>query len=71
MGLSYRSERHSYPLLKETFSPNYAEVMLTLQGIIADHIGIPHAFFLPALCYIYIAYFAFHGCRHTSAPRLS
>lgn len=34
-----------------------------LQGIIADRIGIHHAFFLPVLCYIYIAYFAFHGSR--------
>jgi MFS transporter, FHS family, L-fucose permease len=37
-----------------------------VQGIVADHIGIHHAFFLPALCYIYIAYFAFHGSRHDS-----
>jgi MFS transporter, FHS family, L-fucose permease len=34
-----------------------------LQGVFADRIGIHHAFFLPALCYIYIAYFAFHGSR--------
>lgn len=35
-----------------------------LQGLIADRIGIHHAFFLPVLCYIYIAYFAFVGSRH-------
>lgn len=35
-----------------------------LQGVIADRIGIHHAFFLPAICYIYIAYFAFRGSRH-------
>jgi MFS transporter, FHS family, L-fucose permease len=35
-----------------------------LQGVIADRIGIHHAFFLPALCYIYIAYFAFRGSHH-------
>ncbi len=34
-----------------------------LQGIVADRIGIHHAFFLPALCYLYIAYFAFIGAR--------
>ena len=34
-----------------------------LQGIIADRIGIHHAFFLPILCYIYIAYFAFVGSQ--------
>jgi len=35
-----------------------------LQGLIADRIGIHHAFFLPVLCYIYIAFFAFRGSRH-------
>jgi MFS transporter, FHS family, L-fucose permease len=39
-----------------------------IQGVIADRIGIHHAFFLPALCYIYIAYFAFRGSRHDSSP---
>jgi MFS transporter, FHS family, L-fucose permease len=39
-----------------------------VQGVIADHIGIHHAFFLPALCYIYIAYFAFRGSKHDSLP---
>ncbi|HLV96985.1 MAG TPA: sugar MFS transporter [Candidatus Acidoferrales bacterium] len=39
-----------------------------IQGVIADHIGIHHAFFLPALCYIYIAYFAFRGSHHDSPP---
>src|SRR6202041_2481669 len=34
-----------------------------LQGVVADRIGIHHAFFLPALCYLYIAYFAFIGAR--------
>ncbi|HUJ31956.1 MAG TPA: sugar MFS transporter [Candidatus Acidoferrum sp.] len=37
-----------------------------LQGVIADHIGIHHAFFLPAICYLYIMYFAFKGSRHDS-----
>jgi FHS family L-fucose permease-like MFS transporter len=34
-----------------------------LQGVFADRIGIHHAFFLPAICYIYISYFAFYGSR--------
>jgi FHS family L-fucose permease-like MFS transporter len=34
-----------------------------LQGVIADHIGIHHAFFLPVICYLYIMYFAFWGSR--------
>ena len=28
------------------------------QGVLADHIGIHHAFVLPVLCYIYILYYA-------------
>src|SRR3984893_14194540 len=34
-----------------------------LQGIVADHVGIHHAFFIPAVCYLYIMYFAFWGSR--------
>jgi MFS transporter, FHS family, L-fucose permease len=36
-----------------------------LQGIIADRIGIHHAFVLPVLCYLYILYFALWGSRRT------
>jgi FHS family L-fucose permease-like MFS transporter len=38
-----------------------------LQGIIADRVGIHHAFFLPVFCYLYIAYFAFWGSRKAEA----
>jgi len=38
-----------------------------LQGLLADRIGIHHAFILPAICYLYIAYYGFRGSRH--APR--
>ena len=34
-----------------------------LQGALADRIGIHHAFILPAICYLYIAYYAFKGSR--------
>ena len=34
-----------------------------LQGMIADRIGIHHAFFLPILCYAYIAFYAFIGSQ--------
>jgi FHS family L-fucose permease-like MFS transporter len=37
------------------------------EGALADHIGIHHAFFLPALCYIYIAYYGFKGSVHKTA----
>jgi FHS family L-fucose permease-like MFS transporter len=32
-----------------------------LQGVFADNIGIHHAFFLPVLCYMYIAYYGLKG----------
>lgn len=32
-----------------------------LQGILADRMGIHHAFFLPVLCYMYILFYAFWG----------
>ena len=37
------------------------------EGALADHIGIHHAFILPALCYIYIAYYGFKGSVHKTA----
>ncbi|MGD0962377.1 MAG: sugar MFS transporter [Candidatus Acidiferrales bacterium] len=43
-------------------------VLPELQGILADHIGIHHAFFIPVLCYLYIMYFAFWGSRQRQTP---
>jgi FHS family L-fucose permease-like MFS transporter len=34
-----------------------------LQGLLADRIGIHHAFLLPILCYIYIAWYGLRGSR--------
>jgi FHS family L-fucose permease-like MFS transporter len=34
-----------------------------LEGRVADSIGIHHAFIIPAICYIYIAYYGFRGSR--------
>jgi MFS transporter, FHS family, L-fucose permease len=34
-----------------------------LQGVIADHIGLHHAFFIPVLCYLFIAYYGLRGSR--------
>jgi FHS family L-fucose permease-like MFS transporter len=44
-----------------------------LQGVFADRIGIHYAFFLPALCYVYIAYFALYGSRtiRSESPSLA
>ena len=33
-------------------------VIPELQGMLADHIGIHHAFILPVLCYVYIVFYA-------------
>jgi MFS transporter, FHS family, L-fucose permease len=38
-------------------------ILPVLQGALADNLGIHHAFLLPVLCYIYIAYYAFKGSR--------
>jgi MFS transporter, FHS family, L-fucose permease len=38
-----------------------------LQGYFADNIGIHHAFFIPVLCYLYIAYYGFKGYKPSFA----
>jgi FHS family L-fucose permease-like MFS transporter len=37
------------------------------EGKAADVMGLHHAFFIPALCYIYIAYYGFFGSRPTGS----
>ena len=36
-------------------------IIPVVQGFFADNIGIHHAFFLPVLCYLYIAYYGWKG----------
>ena len=38
------------------------------EGALADRIGIHHAFILPALCYLYIAFYGFKGSRPLPSP---
>jgi FHS family L-fucose permease-like MFS transporter len=33
------------------------------QGALADRIGVHHAFILSALCYLYVAFYGFHGWK--------
>ena len=33
------------------------------MGFLADRIGLHHAFILPAMCYLYIIYYAFRGSK--------
>jgi MFS transporter, FHS family, L-fucose permease len=35
-----------------------------VQGYFADRMGIHHAFFLPVLCYLFIAFYGFVGSKH-------
>ena len=42
-------------------------VLPLIQGIIADHVGIHHAFFLPLLCYLYILFYGLSGSKPNSA----
>jgi len=41
-------------------------IMPLIQGVIADHIGIHHAFFIPVICYLYIMFYALSGSRPNS-----
>jgi FHS family L-fucose permease-like MFS transporter len=40
------------------------------QGALADRIGVHHAFILSALCYLYVAFYGFHGWK-PAGPALS
>jgi FHS family L-fucose permease-like MFS transporter len=42
-------------------------ILPVAQGWLADHLGIHHAFIIPVLCYLYIAYYALRGSRPTAA----
>ena len=37
-----------------------------IQGAIADHIGLHHAFFIPVICYLYILFYAVSGSKPNS-----
>jgi FHS family L-fucose permease-like MFS transporter len=46
-------------------------VIPELQGVLADHIGVHHAFLLPGLCYVYILWFAMKGASEGNYPKAS
>lgn len=46
-------------------------IIPVLEGSVADHIGIHHAFILPAVCYLYIAFYGFRGSRQRSGLALA
>jgi MFS transporter, FHS family, L-fucose permease len=41
-------------------------IIPVMQGVIADRLGIHHAFFLPVICYLYILFFAMSGSKPNS-----
>ena len=40
-------------------------VVPALIGVAADKIGIQHSFFIPAICYLFIAYYGLWGSKPT------
>jgi MFS transporter, FHS family, L-fucose permease len=42
-------------------------IIPVIQGVIADNIGIHHAFILPVLCYLFIAYYGIKGHKPSYA----
>ena len=45
-------------------------ILPVIQGVIADYVGLHHAFVLPVLCYLYILFYALSGSKPNS-ERLS
>jgi FHS family L-fucose permease-like MFS transporter len=41
-------------------------ILPVVQGVIADHVGIHHAFILPVLCYLYIMFYGLSGSKPNS-----
>ena len=41
-------------------------ILPVIQGVIADHSGIHHAFVLPVICYLYILYYGLSGSKPNS-----
>ena len=41
-------------------------ILPVIQGVIADNVGLHHAFLLPVICYLYILYYAISGSKPNS-----
>ena len=41
-------------------------ILPVIQGAIADHVGLHHAFVLPLICYLYIVFYALSGAKPNS-----
>jgi FHS family L-fucose permease-like MFS transporter len=41
-------------------------ILPVIQGVIADYVGLHHAFILPVICYLYILFYALNGSKSNS-----
>jgi len=41
-------------------------ILPVVQGVIADHVGVHHAFVLPVICYLYILFYGLSGSKPNS-----
>jgi FHS family L-fucose permease-like MFS transporter len=41
-------------------------ILPVIQGVIADHAGLHHAFVLPLICYLYIVFYLLKGSKPNS-----
>jgi MFS transporter, FHS family, L-fucose permease len=41
-------------------------ILPVIQGVIADRVGLHHAFVLPVLCYLYILFYGLKGSEPNS-----
>jgi FHS family L-fucose permease-like MFS transporter len=41
-------------------------ILPVIQGVIADKVGLHHAFVLPVICYLYILFYALSGSKPNS-----
>jgi FHS family L-fucose permease-like MFS transporter len=41
-------------------------ILPLIQGVIADHVGLHHAFFVPVICYLFILFYALSGSKPNS-----
>ena len=48
-----------------------AAVIPVVQGVIADHIGVHRSFLVPAICYLYVAFYGFRGSRPRTQEQAS
>ena len=46
-------------------------ILPLIQGVIADHIGLQRAFFVPVVCYLYILYYGLSGSKPNSERKHS